>query len=120
MSAVNGKKSIKRQKKWRAEQNTGARLEAAAALIVVQESPTRSGMSRARIKSGWTQNNELRVLLESGAGFGRFMLITHNYSTKTLAGFGLAGPNLCTVTATCPLARVQLTTRTHDRQTNGR
>lgn len=81
MSAVNGKKSIKRQKKWRAEQNTEARLEAAA-LIVVQESPTRRGMSRARIKSGWTENNELRVLLESGASFGGFMLITHNYSTK--------------------------------------
>lgn len=119
MSAVNGKKSIKRQKKSRAEQNTEARL-VAAALIVVQESPTRKGMSRARIKSSWTENNELRVLLESGESFGRFMFITHNYSTKTLAGFGLAGPNLCSVTATCPLARVQLTTRTHNKQTHGR
>lgn len=119
MSAVNGKKSIKRQKKWRAEQNAGAGLEAAA-LIVVQESPTRSGKSRARIKSGWTGNNELRVLFESGASFGRFMLITHNYSTKALAGFSLAGPNLCTVMATCPLARVQLTTRTRNKQTHGR
>lgn len=119
MSAVNGKKSIKRQKKSRAEQNAEARLEAAA-LIVVQESPTRSGMSRARMKSVWTGNNELRVLFESGASFGRFMLITHNYSTKTLAGFGLAGPNLCTVTAACPLARVQLATRTHNKQTHGR
>lgn len=119
MSAVNGKKSIKRQKKSRAEQNTEARLEAAA-LIVVQESPTRSGMSRARIKSGWTEDNELRVLFESGASFGRFMLITLNYSKKTLAGFGLAGPNRCAVTATCPLACVQLTTRNRNRQTHGR
>lgn len=114
MSAVNGKKSIKRQKKSRAEQNTEARLEAAA-LIVVQESPTHRGTSRARIKSGWTENNELRVLLESGASFGRFMLITHNYSTKTLAGFSLARPNLCSVTTRCPRACVQLTTRTRDK-----
>lgn len=91
-------------------QNTEARLEAAA-LIVVQESPARRGRSRARIKSSWTGNNKLRVLLESGASLERFMLRTHNYSTKTLAGFGLPGPNLCSLTATCPLARVQLTTR---------
>lgn len=62
MSAVSGKISIKRQKKERTAQNTGAQLEAAA-LILAQKSRTHRCMNRARIKSCWTENNELRVLL---------------------------------------------------------
>lgn len=69
MSAVSGKISIKRQKKER------ARLEAAA-LIVAQKSRTHRCMNRARIKSCWTENNELRVL------FGERREIWNVYYTR--------------------------------------